>query len=233
MGDIGIFEIKAILYVMNRLVCLFVLLVVAMLTGCSSHAPSAARFMSAKPNSIYMGFGGGGFWGDDNSHRDEKGKDEAYRYKEPRFLLDGVLFFRNDHFLFGLSLGEHSLVRLNLGFVSDYFGVQGWGDIIVLDKSETNWKRPFGIMTIEQYPITSKLKVGVNQFFAYNSYSGVLDECCSINLDYYMKFYGELGVGAYVSYDGYSLEFRYGNELGSDNQRFYLDFSVMFDAQSH
>ena len=219
---------------MNRLAHLLVLLVAVMLAGCSSHAPSAARFMSAKPNSINIGFSGGGFWGDDNSHREEKSAQEAYRYKEPHFLLDGVLFFRNDHFLFGLSLGEHSLVRLNLGFVSDYFGVQGWGDIIVLnDDSSTNWKRPFGIMTIEQYPITSKLKVGVNQFFAYNSYSGVLDECCSINLDYYMKFYGELGVGAYVSYDGYSLEFRYGNELGSDNQRFYLDFSVVFDTQSH
>ena len=53
---------------MNRLAYFVVLLVAAMLAGCSSHAPSAARFMSAKPNSIYMGFGGGGFWGDDNSH---------------------------------------------------------------------------------------------------------------------------------------------------------------------
>ena len=64
---------------MNRLVYFIVLIVAAMLAGCSSHAPSAARFMSAKPNSIYMGLGGGGFWGDDNSHREEKGKDEAYR----------------------------------------------------------------------------------------------------------------------------------------------------------
>ena len=213
---------------------LLVLLVAAMLAGCTSHAPSAARFMSAKPNSIYMGFGGGGFWGDDNSHREERSAQEAYRYKEPRFLLDGALFFRNDHFSFGFSLGEHPFPRFMLGFVSDYFGVQGWGDVIVLnDDSSTNWKRPFGIMTIEQYPITSKFKVGVSQFFAHNSYSGVLDECCSINLDYYVKFYKELGVGAYISYDDYSLEFRYGNELGSDNQRFYLDFSVMFDAQSH
>ena len=110
---------------MNRLTCLFVLLVVAMLAGCSSHAPLAARFMSAKPNSISIGVGGGGFWGDDNSHREEKSAQEAYRYEESHFLLDGVLFFRNDHFLFGLSSGEHSLIRLNLGFVSDYFGVQG------------------------------------------------------------------------------------------------------------
>ena len=184
--------------------------------------------MAAKPNSISFGFGGGGFLGDDNSHRENKGKDEAYKYSELRYLLDGVLFLRNDHFLFGIDFGEHSLVRLSLGFASDYLGAQFWGSPIVLNEDEsTKWMRPFGIMLIEQYPIRPNFRVGVSQFFAHNSYAGVLDECCSLKFDHYVKYYKELGVGAYVAYDAYSLEFRYGNELGSDNQRFYIEFSVM------
>lgn len=199
-----------------------------LLVGCTSHAPSASRFMAAKPNSISFGFGGGGFLGDDNSHRENKGKDEAYKYSELRYLLDGVLFLRNDHFLFGIDFGEHSLVRLSLGFASDYLGAQFWGSPIVLNEDEsTKWMRPFGIMLIEQYPIRPNFRVGVSQFFAHNSYAGVLDECCSLKFDHYVKYYKELGVGAYVAYDAYSLEFRYGNELGSDNQRFYIEFSVM------
>lgn len=84
---------KAILYVMNRLARLLVLLVAVMLAGCSSHAPSAARFMSAKPNSISIGVGGGGFWGDDNSHREEKSAQEAYRYEESHFFARWGAFF--------------------------------------------------------------------------------------------------------------------------------------------
>ena len=218
----------------RNLVLGMLLLVAFALVGCSSHAPSASRFMAVKPNSISIGLSGGGVLGDDNSHREEKGKGEAYKYSELLYLLDGDLFFRNDYFLFGVNLGEHSLVRLTIGFANDYLGVQSWVSPIVLNEDEsTNWMRPFGIMLIEQYPILSNFRVGVSQFFAHNSYAGVLDECCSLKFDYYVKYYKELGVGAYVAYDAYSLEFRYGNELGSDNQRFYIDFSMVFDASSH
>ena len=207
---------------------LFVLLVAFALVGCSSHAPSASRFMAAKPNSISYGFGGGGVLGDDNSHREENDDKKVYNYSELRFLLEWATFFRNDNFVFGFGVGEHSLARLTLGFANDYLGVQGWISPIVLgEKPSANWKLPAGLMLIEQFPFSPDFRVGVSQFFAYNSYSGCEEGNGSLNFSSYVKFYREWGVGAYISYSHYSLEFRYGNELASDNQRFYIEFSMM------
>ena len=105
--------------------------------GCSSHAPSASCFMAAKPNSISYGFGGGGFLGDDNSHTEREFNGDVYKYSELRFLLDGVVFFRMDNFVFGLELGEHSLVRMTFGFSNDYLGVQGWISPLYLNENES------------------------------------------------------------------------------------------------
>ena len=206
---------------------LLVLFVAFMFAGCSSHAPSAARFMAVKPNSISVGLGGGGVLGDDNSHREED-DGKVYNYSELRFLLEWATFFRNDNFVFGFGVGEHSLVRLTLGFANDYLGAQGWISPIVLgEKPSANWNLPAGLMLIEQYPFNPDFRVGVSQFFAYNSYSGCEEGNGSLNFSSYVKFYREWGVGAYISYSHYSLEFRYGNELASDNQRFYIEFSMM------
>jgi hypothetical protein len=183
--------------------------------------------MAVKPNSISYGFGGGGVLGDDNSHREED-DGKVYNYSELRFLLEWATFFRNDNFVFGFGVGEHSLVRLTLGFANDYLGVQGWISPIVLgEKPSANWNLPAGLMLIEQFPVSPNFRVGVSQFFAYNSYSGCEEGNGSLNFSSYVKFYREWGVGAYISYSHYSLEFRYGNELASDNQRFYIEFSMM------
>lgn len=215
--------------VQNRNLVLGMLLMIAfVLVGCSSHAPSASRFMAAKPNSISFGIGGGGILGDDNSHREQEFNGDVYNYSELRFLLETVAFFRNDNFVFGLGIGEHSLVRMTFGFANDYLGVQGWiSPVYPNDNESTNWKRPLGLMLIEQLPFSPDFRVGVSQYAAYNSYSGFEEGNGSLNLSCYAKFYAELGVGAYISYGNYSLEFRYGNEVGPSNQRFYIEFSVM------
>ena len=206
---------------------LLVLFVAFMFAGCSSHAPSASRFMAVKPNSISVGLGGGGVLGDDNSHREED-DGKVYNYSELRFLIEWATFFRNDNFVFGFGVGEHSLVRLTLGFANDYLGVQGWISPIVLgEKPSANWNLPAGLMLIEQYPFNPDFRVGVSQFFFYYSYSGCEEGNGSLNFSSYVKFYREWGVGAYISYSHYSLEFRYGNELASDNQRFYIEISMM------
>ena len=41
-----------------------------------------------------------------------------------------------------------------------------------------------------------------------------------------------MGVGIYFTYKSFSFEFRYGNELESDNNRFYFDVNLMFDVIS-
>ena len=83
-------------------------------------------------DAISYGFGGGGVLGDDNFHHEEENNGKVYNYSELRFLLEWATFFRNDNFVFGFGVGEHSLVRLTLGFANDYLGVQGWISPIVL-----------------------------------------------------------------------------------------------------
>ena len=86
-------------------------------------------------------------------------------------------------------------------------------------------------MLIEQYPIQPNLKVGISQFFSNNSYAHIdSPDCCSLSVDYYTNYYKELGAGVYITYKSFSFEFRYGNELESDNNRFYFDVNLMFDV---
>ena len=88
-------------------------------------------------------------------------------------------------------------------------------------------------MLIEQYPIQPNLKVGISQFFSNNPYAHIdSSDCCSLSADYYTKYYKEMGVGIYFTYKSFSFEFRYGNELESDNNRFYFDVNLMFDVIS-
>ena len=88
-------------------------------------------------------------------------------------------------------------------------------------------------MLIEPYPIQSNLNVGVCQFFSNNPYAHIdSSDCCSLSADYYTKYYKEMGVGIYFTYKSFSFEFRYGNELESDNNRFYFDVNLMFDVIS-
>ena len=209
---------------------LLVLIVAFVLMGCTSHAPSASKFMNVKPHSFSMGFGGGyvsGDYYDDVVQRDDDGHDS---FTEINFMLEGVAFGRWEHFLFGSALETSFCPRFTVGFVSDYFGIQSWVTPFVLDDASKS-NRPFGIMLIEQYPIQPNLKVGISQFFSNNSYAHIdSPDCCSLSADYYTDYYKELGVGVYITNQVVSFEFRYGNELESDNNRFYFDVNLMFDV---
>lgn len=215
---------------MNRLACLFALLAAAMLTGCTSHAPSASKFMNVKPHSLSVGFGGtvvSGDYYDEVVQRDDDGHDN---FTEVPFILEGGVIGRGEYFLLGAALEMSLYPRFTAGFASDYFGVQTWFTPIIFDKTSLP-NRPFGIMLIEQYPITSNFRVGTSQFFSNNSYAHVdSPDCCSLSVEYNAEFYKEIGVGAYMTYKNFSFEFRYGNELGSDNNRFYFDINLMFDV---
>ena len=119
-----------------------------------------------------------------------------------------------------------------VGFANDYLGVQTWVTPFVFDKTSLP-NRPFGIMLIEQYPITPNFRVGISQFFSNNSYAHVdSPDCCSLSVEYNAEFYKEIGAGAYMTYKNFSFEFRYGNELNSSNNRFYFDVNLMFDVIS-
>ena len=215
---------------MNRLVCFIVLIVAAMLAGCTTHAPSASKFMNVKPHTFAMGLGSALVAGDYYDYvvqRDDDGHDS---YTEINFMLDGVAYGREEHFLLGVALETSLLPSFTAGFVSDYLGVQTWVTPFVFDTTSLP-NRPFGIMLIEQYPITPNFKVGVSQFFSNNSYAhGDSPDCCSLSVEFNAEFYKEIGAGAYMTYKNFSFEFRYGNELNSGNDRFYFDINLMFDV---
>ena len=215
---------------MNRLVCFIVLIVAAMLAGCTTHAPSASKFMNVKPHTFAMGLGSALVAGDYYDYvvqRDDDGHDS---YTEINFMLDGVAYGREEHFLLGVALETSLLPSFTAGFVSDYLGVQTWVTPFVFDTTSLP-NRPFGIMLIEQYPITPNFRVGISQFFSNNSYAHVdSPDCCSLSVEYNAEFYKERGAGAYMTYKNFSFEFRYGNELNSGNDRFYFDINLMFDV---
>lgn len=180
---------------------LFVLLTAFALVGCTSHAPSASKFMNVKPHSLSVGFGGtvvSGDYYDEVVQRDDDGHDS---FTEINFMLEGVAFGREEHFLFGTALETSFCPRFTVGFVSDYFGLQSWIVPFVFEEELFKSNRPFGIMLIEQYPIQPNLKVGISQFFSNNSYAHIdSPDCCSLSVDYYTKYYKELGAGVYITY---------------------------------
>ena len=215
----------------NRNLVLGVFLIIALvLVGCTSHAPSASKFMNVKPHTFAMGLGSALVAGDYYDYvvqRDDDGHDS---YTEINFMLDGVAYGREEHFLFGVALEMSLYPSFTAGFASDYFGVQTWVTPFVFDKTSLP-NRPFGIMLIEQYPITPNFRVGISQFFSNNSYAHVdSPDCCSLSVEYNAEFYKEIGAGAYMTYKNFSFEFRYGNELDSGNNRFYFDINLMFDV---
>lgn len=213
------------------------------LVGCSAHAPSASKFMNEKNNAGNLGIGISKALGDNYTHRvdDEGNSDGHHDYTEFSYILDAVLSLRFYNTHFGMGLTEDFLLRLDAGYSNDYFGIMVWGIPYVVD-DDAKLLKPFGATLIQQYPINSEFKVGISEYFSNNSYADVYsDDCCTLDTDNYSLFYKEIGTGIYLTYKNFSFEFRYGNELNSSNQRFYLDINAMFgfpindnkNAESH
>ena len=67
---------------MNRLAYLLVLLVALVMAGCTSHAPSASKFMNVKPHSLSVGFGGTVVSGDYYDYVVQRDDDGRYVRKD-------------------------------------------------------------------------------------------------------------------------------------------------------
>ena len=229
MGDIGIFEIKAILYMMNRLAYFVVLLVAAMLAGCTSHAPSAAQFMNVKKNGNSIALGGA-IWTGDVHHG-------TYRYESDFTDKENAGDFDLNYFhrFNSVVIGMYSVNALSLNYVtgvrSQYFALQGWlgGAINAVDHVT-----PFygGLMLIEEYPVTDNFRAGLSEHVSRNAYD--VDEnwggiCCVA-----AGFYNEFGAGAYLAYSNFSFEFRYGREIDEPRNRFYFmaNYAFTFGGKS-
>ena len=200
---------------MIRKFCSLVFCVVALLlllAGCSSHPPSAAQFMNVKKNDGIFSVGGTAFAGD------------LYKpYEGGRgvlFTLSG--YGRVDAFEFGLSLETTTFLPI-LGLRGEYLGLQGWGFFKDVEhyneKSRTIWIG--GSMLIQQYPISENFKVGLSEHIS-NNLSAKSDPDDYGSFDFKNGYYPEFGIGTYLTYKGFSIEFRYGREIGELRNRFYF-----------
>ena len=196
--------------------------------GCSNHPPSAAQFMNMKNKSF--GFGSGGTLRTGNLY---DGKCNNYDHNdyfcvEEARDLDFAFFYRIHYGVFGLSL-ENFTPNLHAGFLSQYVGLQGWawtGMGAVEERYGRGGSFYGGVMLIEELPITEKLSVGISEHISRNVYK--VDENLGGLSFWSADAFGEYGVGAYVSFWGASLEYRYGREIGKSNNRFYFTLNYLF-----
>ena len=90
--------------------------------------------------------------------------DQYYSYEEGYWNLDLVWFAATSHVVLGLALEDYTY-RMFLGPRFQYFGVQGWAGLSPSDrrKEKDNPKVVGGVMLIEQFPISEKIKVGLSE----------------------------------------------------------------------
>ena len=217
---------------MIRKFCSLVFCVIALLlllAGCSNHPPSAAQFMNVKKDRMSFVVGGTVRTGNvDNREvsygpKNNTAHDQYYSYEEGYWNLDLVWFAATSHVVLGLALEDYTY-RMFLGPRFQYFGVQGWAGLSPSDrrKEKDNPKVVGGVMLIEQFPISEKIKVGLSEHISRNSYKVINHtECCSMN-EIYAEQYAEFGIGTYLTYKNFSFEFRYGREIGEPRNRFYF-----------
>ena len=199
-----------------------------LLAGCSNHPPSAAQFMNMKNKSF--GFGSGGTLRTGNLY---DGKCNNYDHNdyfcvEEARDLDLAFFYRIHYGVFGLSL-ENFTPNLHAGFLSQYVGLQGWawtGMGAVEERYGRGGSFYGGVMLIEELPITEKFRIGASEHISRNVYK--VDENLGGLSFWSADAFGEYGIGAYVSFWGFSLEFRYGREIGKSNNRFYFTLNYLF-----
>lgn len=203
---------------MARLISVFFFICLIMtLVGCSSHAPSASMFMNSQKNSVILGVNGMVNLGDRYDYEIEDSGDDIHFKEYGPYSVEPSLGLRGDNIFVSFSMELYGAMRFSLGFVSNYFGTLVWLTPIAFGENESPG---YGLMLVEQFPFAENWKVGVSEHYANNQYSGHVSLCLSCSP--YARDYQELGIGTYISYKNFSIEFRYGNELASPNQRYYL-----------
>ena len=195
-----------------------------LLAGCSSHPPSAAQFMNM--NKKLFGFGSGGTLRAGDLYGGDCGyKYDDYNCVEDTWDLDLTFLAQMYNVVFGISL-ENITPSLHAGYISQYIGLQGWTWLAIgtMDRYEIS---PYGgLMLIENFPITEKFSVGISEHISRNVYK--VDENLGLGSFWAADFFWEYGIGAYVSFWGFSLEFRYGREIGTSNNRFNFMLNYLF-----
>lgn len=204
--------------------------------GCSNHPPSAAQFMNVRKNEKKYGVSviAGGSVRAGDLYNGTSQIDADYTDTENRGNLDLSLLFRFDNSEFGFSF-ENTSLKVIVGGRSQYIGLQGWIGAGSTENSGGENAMPFsgGLMLIEEYPILDNLKVGLSEHVSRNAY--LVDVNCG-GLGFPSTYgYGEFGIGTYLTFEGFSVEFRYGREISEPRNRFYfmLNYALRSDEKSN
>ena len=227
---------------MNRLACLLVLLVAAMLAGCSVstiHPPSASAFMEKSEDAFLTNVSFSAYWGENLNKKNGlyvaegvKEVERSERWKEDWYYVDmewyiqfhGSLQKNIGHFKYGFGI-DFATPYVQAGFVSDYLGVMGWSNLCLwqLEKVEhAYFQWGGGISLIEQLPIGDNFRIGLTQHLSRNARESIMAQHGGAWPRGFSRatpiFYDEIGGGAYVSFIPFGktrvgIEFRYGRDL--------------------
>ena len=150
---------------------------------------------------------------------------EEYNYRDEESPIEAMVSFQRRYGYFKYGFGFDLLSPyIQMGFVSDYFGVMGWSNLCLwqFEKVEHEYFQwAGGISLIEQWPISDDVRIGLTQHLSRNGREsiahGIYDMGFSIPTPTPI-FYDEIGGGAYVSFrvgnrKNVGIEFRFGRDL--------------------
>jgi hypothetical protein len=212
------------------------LAVALVLSGCSLsiiHPPSAAAFMEKGDGDLQSNVTVSCIW------RTERNKDymlepynnvnsaplpnEDHYYKDWEWSFQESFDVQKQFGNFKIGGGIDWITPfVELGFISDYFGVMGWSNIFLwqLEKKEhAYFQWGGGITIIEQMPLLSRrFRIGLTQHISRNGREAYQNKIGELSATPAPVFYDEIGGGAYIAGIvgkrlGMGLEFRYGRDL--------------------
>ena len=246
---------------MNRLACLLVLIVTAMLAGCSVaiiHPPSAATFMEKSNGNFVANASVSAFFGDlvddelyvnyvadgvKEVERSDDWHDEWY-YKNKEWPIGANFSIQKNKGYFKYGFGFDFLTPyVQAGFASDYFGVMGWSNLWVwqLEKVEHAYLQwGGGVSLIEQLPIGYNFRIGLTQHLSRNGREANTAQLGAMVVGRGRSapvFYDEIGCGGYISFIPneslrIGVEFRYGRDL-TYKRREYSSYSEQYEKISN
>jgi len=206
------------------------------LSGCNTmlvHPPSASAFMENDSDGFVRDASGSItagtlYWTTKFESKKEvkKIEHEDYTYENAESPIEVGVSFQRRYGYFKYGFGFDLLSPyIQMGFVSDYFGVMGWSNLCLwqFEKVEHKYFQwAGGISLIEQLPVSENVRIGLTQHLSRNgrenvTYGDAAGGVFGIPLPTPI-FYDEFGGGVYVSLgvgngQNIGVEFRFGRDL--------------------
>jgi hypothetical protein len=185
------------------------------LIGCAGNPPSITNFMdhdfvrSAQVN----------IWSGDLINEDADTIEGPYIFERPANVGAGLYY--GDMLRYGLELGLSGVNGI-IGIKNNNFGTLLWANI--------NGTLTGGVATAQQIMLSENNSIGVFEYLSKNSIAKY-DQTELGRSQNGSITYGEYGIGVYLRqriYENihFSIETKYGNQVESNRERYYLGINV-------